>query len=217
MTSVIRACARGNVVAIAIVLGVALLCSACAAPGSVGENTAGSESAATLADPLAQQPAKPSDPVAPPTVPPVIRNGLPGRQAISANTGGLSPLATVTYPDGVSLQINGIRTGTEQSDGPGQFPGRAYAVVDLSLENQSAQPIDLTQVVVTATYGTPARIASPVYGNSDAKDFSGTVNSGGTSSATYLFAVPVDQRGVVVLTVDFDANHVAATFTGAVR
>ena len=70
--------------------------------------------------------------------------------------------------------------------------------------------------MVTATYGTPSRIAAPVY-DGDAVDFSGTVPVGGTATATYLFAVPPQGTARVAVAVDFDGAHVAANFSGAVN
>ena len=105
----------------------------------------------------------------------------------------------------MSVTVDRIRRGAESGDGPGEFRGRQYTALALSLTNGSAAAIDLNQVVVTATYGTPARIAAPVY-DDDAVDFSGAVPAGGTATATYLFAIPPQGTAKVTVSVDFDGD-----------
>ena len=146
----------------------------------------------------------------------MARDGKAAGPRVQAASGGLSATKPVRYPDGVAVTVERIRRGAETANGPGEFPGRRYTAVVLSLTSGSAAAIDLNQVVVTATYGTPSRIAAPVY-DGDAVDFSGTVPSGGTATATYLFAVPPLGTARVAVSVDFDGAHVAADFSGAVN
>jgi len=84
------------------------------------------------------------------------------------------------------------------------------------LTNGSSHTIDLNQVVVTAMYGTPARIASPVYTAASVRDFAGTVQTGQSASAEYAFAIPAKQGRKVVVMVDLDGAHAAAEFHGAI-
>ena len=198
-----------------------LACSACALPDP---NSAGAVSAAAAAQPDPPQPgdpaaaaAKPVDPIAPSSIPPVTRGDKQNRSRVKGAAGAFSAADPAKYSDGVALTVEGTRTGSESENGPGQFPGRSYTALSLTLDNRSAQPIDLNQVVVTATYGAPARIASPVYDDTSAQDFSGTVDAGGSSTATYLFAIPNEKKSNVVVTVDFDDTHLAATFSGGLK
>jgi len=154
--------------------------------------------------------------VAPQSLAPVTRDGRDAGPRVPAVAGGLSASKPVTYPDGVSVTVERIRRGSETGEGPGEFPGRPYTALVLSLTNGSTTAIDLNQVVVTATYGTPPRIAAPVY-EAEAVDFSGTVPAGGTATATYLFAIPPQGTARVAVAVDFDGTHVAAGFSGAVN
>jgi hypothetical protein len=147
----------------------------------------------------------------------VARNGRKPNPTIRAENGGLSKGAVVKYSDGVWLRVDRVRHGVEQGQGPGAFPGRANTAITLSLHNRSSRTIDLTQAVVTATYGSPPRVASAVYEDSAARDFGTRVGAGGSASATYVFAIPRDQLGKVGITVDFDGLHVAAKFAGAAR
>jgi hypothetical protein len=161
--------------------------------------------------------AKPLDPKAPATYQPVTRNGKKPNPTVNAKKGGLAEAAVVKYSDGVWLRIDRLRHGVEQEHGPGSFPERPNTAISLSLHNGSSSTIDLTQVVVTATYGSPARVASAVYEDPAAQDFRSRVQPGGSASATYVFAIPPEQLDNVGLTVDFDGIHIATTFAGAAR
>jgi hypothetical protein len=74
----------------------------------------------------------------------------------------------------------------------------------------------MNQVVVTVTYGTANLQAQPVY-DGPVNDFSGTVQPGKATDATYAFRIPTDQLDRVVMRVDFDGLHAAATFSGKVQ
>jgi hypothetical protein len=159
--------------------------------------------------------AAPADAAAPPNYQPVIRNGNRPQPKVTANRGGFSAATPVNFPDGVSVKVDKVAQGVEQGEGPGVFRGRPHSAFTLSLTNGSTGPIDLTQVVVTTTYGSPAKLASPVYGVAAAADFTGTVAPGATATATYVFAIPPGQAKSTVMTVDFDDVHAAATLTGS--
>jgi hypothetical protein len=85
----------------------------------------------------------------------------------------------------------------------------------MTVHNGSTDPLDLNAVVVTTMYGSPARIAAPVYGDSSGSDFGGKLAAGESASAMYVFAIPSGQGGHVVTMVDFDDVHLAARFTGS--
>lgn len=208
------------------VLGLALLASGCASPGSAAAGAAASNAAqsvpseaavsrAAVSNAVPSEAAKPLDPIAPSTYLPVARNGSKAKPLVKGIKGGFSKAAPVKYADGVSLSILRITARVEKGKGPGVFPGRPYTAISLSLANGSSKVIDLNQVVVTTTYGSPARLAAPVYEDSEAKDFAGTVKPGASATATYMFAIPTNQKASVTTMVDFDNQHFAAGFTGA--
>ena len=200
----------------ALLVSLVFLCSACAATGSIPAVPAANPTDLPTPTETAQA-ARPLDPEAPSNYQPVTRNGKKPNPTIKAEDGRLSEAGKVRYSDGVVLRVDRLRHGAEQGQGPGTFPGRAYTAISLSLHNHSSRTIDLTQVVVTATYGSPGRVASAVYEDSAARDFGTRVEPGGIASATYVFAIPPDQRRKVGITVDFDAIHLAAKFAGAAR
>ena len=177
------------------------------------------------AAPVAIESAETSAPVIPPIDPeassataPVTRRGpAPLVKAKALTRGTLSRLATVSYPDGVVVRVDAVRNGVEDGHGPGVFDGRAYTAVTLTVINGSAAPVELNEVVVTATYGSPALVAAPVYEDPRAQDFSGVAAPGGSLSATYAFAVPPKDRGSAAVQVDFDSAHNPAVFRGGLR
>ncbi len=199
------------------VVSLALLASACASPGSAAVGAASAAAAADAAQSVTSEAAKPLDPIVPSTYLPVRRNGSKTQPHVKGMKGGFSKAAPVKYSDGVSLSIVRMTARVEKGKGPGVFPGRRYTAISLSLTNGSSRVIDLNQVVVTTTYGSPARLAAPVYEDSEAKDFSGTVKPGASATASYMFAIPTNQKASVTTMVDFDNQHFAATFTGAAR
>ena len=69
----------------------------------------------------------------------------------------------VSYSDSVVVSVSRIAQSTESGSGPGVFPGRPNTTISLQLKNGTSQPLNLTQVVVSARYGKPARLAPAVY------------------------------------------------------
>ena len=128
--------------------------------------------------------------------------------------GKLAASSRISYPDGVTVTVTSIKKGTESGRGPGVVDGRPYVGFSVQIDNRSKVNVDLTQVVVTTTYGSPARVAAPVYEDAAAQDFSGTVKPGQKASAVYFFAVPAQDRADVTTAVDFDGIHEAAIFRG---
>ena len=75
--------------------------------------------------------------------------------------------------------------------------------------------LDLNAVVVQAVYGGDRVQASPLY-DAETVDLGGSLAPGGTATAVYSFAVPANQVGNVVLSVDVDGYRFPAVFSGAV-
>lgn len=216
------AMARGSMMVGA--LGLVLLTSACAGAvagvagtTSPSTTTGGSSIIAGPTSDVTEKPTtivpRPVDPLAG-TYVPVKRNGKAAAPTISAASGSFTK--PVRYTDGTTVQVTSIRQGTVSGNGPGVFPGQPTTTVVLRLTNGASQAISLNQVVVTARYGNPQRVASPVY-DASASDFGGTAAPGAAISATYVFSVPTAHLGGVVMIVDIDGVHVPATFAGAAR
>ena len=120
----------------------------------------------------------------------------------------------LTYSDGVTLDVTSIEQGVNTQRGPGEMVAVPHTTFHLTLHNGAATELNVGSSVVTLTYGSPARLATPVY-DETARDFAGAVPAGASSDAVYRFAVPVDQVSQVTLTVDFGNRHLAATFQGS--
>lgn len=199
-------------------LGLALLTAGC---GGIAADRATSDTLTAGAGSDAPAPADgPSaeslslDPPAPATYRPVVRDGKQPRPAVVAPAGRFSADAPAAYPDGVVVRVERVSRSVERGEGPGTFPGRPQTAFHVVLENRSGQAVDLSQTVVTTTYGVRPRIASPVYSHPEAQDFSGVVLPGAAAQATYVFAIPPGQARTVRTVVDFDAVHAPATITG---
>lgn len=152
----------------------------------------------------------------PSVVPKVKRPGQPSRPTVSASPEPFD--AAVSYPDGVSLSVDGVTSGIETGTALGQFAGREYAVFAVTLKNGSSRPLDLQSVVVTATYGAKNLVAERVYADgSGAVDFGGSLPARGSAQAKYVFAVPKASLRDARLVVDFDGVHTSAEFRGDAR
>lgn len=196
----------------------ALLSAGCASNAGNDDRASDSVVAAGAGAPdAADEPAADghyADPEAPAAYRPVVRDGKPGRATVAAAAGRFSRSAPVRYPDGVSVTVDSVTRRVEAAGGPGAFPGRKQTALTLTLTNGTARALDLTQVVVSTTYGARPRVAAPVYEHPSAADFSAVVPPGGSATATYVFAIPPGQARSAVTRVDFDGDHAAATFTG---
>ncbi len=152
-----------------------------------------------------------TSPLAPATRTPVIRDGVRPHPTISADPEPFD--RPVTYPDGVKLAVTGIDQGRVSGQGPGVVAG-PKTTFHLRFTNGSDRAVSLDQVVPTAGFGSPARLARPVY-DDRTQDFGTTVKPGATATATYAFSIPPGELSHVVIHLDFDGRHVAATFRGS--
>lgn len=217
----------------ALTLAVALGCAGCtssasdASPNATASPMTNSASATKAGPPATSTSgpthiptgtvSRPVDPLATVSPTPVKRAGVTPRPSISAKSGSFASNQGVIYPDGIELTVAGITQAVETGEGQGTFPGRPLTEISVKLTNKGVAAINLNEVVVTATYGSPARLASPVYNDPNAVDFHGTVASGASASAVYVFSIPTPELSRVTTVVDFDGLHAAATFIGAAK
>ncbi|MFT3832723.1 MAG: DUF4352 domain-containing protein [Micropruina sp.] len=200
----------------AVVLAGVLL-SGCTS-GSTGPSPAASTAQATPTDSPVTS-ASP-DPTSKPTtaattkaqpVPKVQRDGG-GTPTITARPAGTD--GRVSYSDGVKLRIRDVTFGKETKEGPGRFPGRAYAVLAMEISNGSARALSLDTVVITVL-DSKGKQVNPVYAEeAKVNDFAGELKPGGTAKANYAFAVPKSSYSKVTVVVDFDGVHTSAVFRG---
>lgn len=156
--------------------------------------------------------AKPDDPT---PLPKVQRSGSASKPTVSAEPAEIKD--EVAYDDGVTLRIVDIEFGEETKEGPGRFPGRAYAILSLEIANGGKKKIDLDTTVVTVLDAEDQQIAPVYVEEADVSDFAGKVKAGKTSKARYAFAVPKESRSQVTVVVDFDGIHTSAVFRGGLQ
>ncbi len=143
--------------------------------------------------------------------PKVQRSGQ-AAPSITAKPSGIN--GKVSYSDGVQLRIADVKFGKERRQGPGMFPGRAYAILDLQMQNGGDKTLSLDTTVVTVLDKNGKPVA-PVYVEEESvSDFAGDLKSGDTAKARYAFAVPTNSRRKVTVVVDFDGVHSSAVFRG---
>ena len=138
--------------------------------------------------------------------------GLPASQRVSAAP--VPVRSPVVYPDGLKVRVAGISQQKVTAQGPGELTGKPMTIFTIEMTNGTSAPIDLTQVVVTAAYGTPAVAAAPVYDNG-IQDFATSLKPGATATTKYAFSIPVKDLKRITLSVDFDGKHTAAVFDGS--
>ncbi len=116
------------------------------------------------------------------------------------------------YSDGVNIRVADGGKGTVKSEGSGFFTGAGYRVFEITLDNNSTSALDLNSVVVTLLLGDDKQIAMPLYGEIEAYDFAGSLDSGDHTSSKYAFIIPSPEDDLS-LNVDLDKVHAPATFS----
>lgn len=160
--------------------------------------------------------ARPKDPLAPATIDQVMRNGKKVHPSVRVK-GGVQPFTNpIIYTDGLRLTITKMTRGTVTGAGPGVFPGRPVTDFHVTLANDTQKALPLGVVVVTVTYGSPARFAHLVYDKNSA-DFTGPIPAGQSGKAVYGFSIPSADLDNVRMTVDLDGVHQFAVFKGKVK
>lgn len=114
-----------------------------------------------------------------------------------------APGEPVAIEPGVVVEVSNVAAADVSAVGPGDVSGPGIRV-QLSVGNGSAAAVDLSGFVVTTSYGDLP--ASPVEG-SGAAPFSGTLPTGGTATATYLFTNPSDTSGPVTIRVEYNRSE----------
>lgn len=155
-------------------------------------------------------------PLAPKKITQIKRNGKAPRPTAKVEGGAKKFSQAAVYTDGLKVTITKMTQGKMTGQGPGVYPGRPVTDFYITLTNGTKKPLQLGVVVLTVTYGSPARLAHAVY-TPKAKDFAGVVKPGKSIKAIYGFSVPKADRDDVTLTVDLDGQHHLATFAGKVK
>lgn len=179
--------------------------AATSAPGDSSGSAAASSPAATTA------PAPATTEVPQPGGPGNITDTVAEGTVVSAAPVALD--ATSDSGTGVGVALSGIEATTTEAELPGEVAGPGVKVT-VTVTNDSAAAVDLGNVVVDLqdSAGTPA-IPMTV----GASPFTGSVASGATATATYVFSVPSSYTNPATITVTYAAGAPVAVFTGDAR
>lgn len=190
--------------------------------GGGTEAASATSSAATGSTPLpfpgSASPSTPSVSPTPLTEPSaalvVSRPGVPASaRTVAGSTAAFT--APASWADGATVRVTKAHQQVTSGSGPGTLAGQPQTVFSLELTNGAKAPLAVSNVVVQARYGSGRAVAAPLYDDTTV-DFSGTVQPGRKATAVYSFAIPSDQTGDVLLTVDVDGRHFPAVFSGRV-
>jgi len=119
-----------------------------------------------------------------------------------------SPVVT----DGITLRVESLTAVDGQAALPGEIGGPAVSVT-VVVDNASEQPFDLAGTVVNAYSGPELTPANGLSTGTSA--FPAEAPAGTTTTATYVFSVPADQRDQVRVTVDTAVDLPTVVFEGA--
>jgi hypothetical protein len=114
---------------------------------------------------------------------------------------------TTTLSDGVRVLVSGISTVKVRASGPGDVAGDGVAV-QLTVQNSSEQPFDLSGLAITAFYG-QAQPASPG-GVGDL--LTGPLETGEKARGVYVFTVPTSKVPSVQVQVSSSTSAVIAVY-----
>ena len=151
----------------------------------------------------------PTGPVTPPATALVTVSPVPVRTQTP-----VAPSGTGTFGGGVTVKITKIAAVTSKGTGPGEISGKPAVALTLTLTNGTSSALSLDSVAVTTVYGADATPASPDDGAPSAP-FSGSVAAQKSASGTYVFVLPVADRGNVTVSMSYTAKQPTVLFHGA--
>ena len=129
----------------------------------------------------------------------------------------MAPHGTGNFGDGVTVKITKIEGVKSAGSGPGEIAGAPSVAMTITLVNGTNQTdpaehgrghCDLRQ---RPDAGQPLQTAAP-----SAPASAGTVAARQTAAGTYVFTIPVDQRGNVTVSMSYTANKPTVLFHGSV-
>ena len=98
-----------------------------------------------------------------------------------------------------------------KAEGPGEIAGPAVKFT-IAITNNTGKPFDLTNTVVNAYYGTDVSPAEQL--TSEGTAFPKSLKDGESASAQFVFTIPEDERGSVLVTVDTSVQNPVVAFRG---
>ena len=112
----------------------------------------------------------------------------------------------------LSAEVSRLQSVNGTAQGPGEVAGPALRA-RISLTNGSKKPLNLSNTVVNLYYGADERPASALSGPG-AKPLPTRVQAGRTVDGVFVFAVPKNARGDILITVDYSVKTPVVAFRG---
>lgn len=197
-------CTAVTVAVLGVVLALATLSDSDATPGAPTDP----DPAAAPATPGARPSSGPTGTPAPGSLAVVPAGERPTERPV--------PLASpAAFDSGLTLRITGAEPVQGVAHGPGELAGPAVRL-ELELENRTGKEISLETVVVALTYG-DAQTPAVTLSGPGAEPFAGTLGSGDTARARYVYAVPEEERARVRVVASHAGSVPAVALTGSVR
>lgn len=138
---------------------------------------------------------------------------VPVPERVTETKAAVAMSATSTFRPQVTARITGHTATSSVAHGPGQIGGAPSVAFTVEIDNGTGTPLPLDGVTVTASYGAAAVPATLSDGSTA---FSGQLRARSKATGTYVFEIPVEDRGAVTVTVNYSATEPTVVFTGAV-
>jgi hypothetical protein len=125
----------------------------------------------------------------------------------------VAPDTPVTTDDGLVVSVVKAEAVEGEAVAPGDIAGPAVRYT-IEIVNKTDKPFDLAYTVVNGYIGEDRKPAGNLI-KPGGSPFEGTIAPGKTARGVYIFSVPVADRSMVTVTVDYGAGIPAVVFQGA--
>lgn len=189
-----------------------------AASGSAAARTS-SGAAASSAGPSIRATAQAVPRAAPSATPSAAAAALavPSRAGVGTEQPALAPAEKIGQSEpvaqDVSVRVTGIKATQGVAEGIGERSGPAVRIT-FELKNNSGRPVSTASAVANVDYG-PNRVPADELRGKRPVTFAPSITNGETTTASFVYLVPTDQRGDLRITFFFDPAVPAAQFTGS--
>ena len=131
----------------------------------------------------------------------------------AASTKPVVPLDKPEQVDrGLTARVSRLEAVKGEAQGPGEVAGPAVRA-SVTLTNRSGRPLDLSSTVVNLYYGNDNTPASALSGPG-VRPLPATVKARDDAIGRFVFAVPPEERSVVLITVDYSVQTPVVAFRG---
>ena len=220
-TWLVVAAVAALVLAVAAAIVVPRLGDDVAGPGVIPP--AGGSTASPTTDPTDAPSAMPTEPSPTPTAdgsPAPTEPAAEPTEAAPEGPGEIRPTAEPVPLDApaaptaeVSATITSIEPVIGEANVPGEVGGPSLRVT-VTITNETAERLDLTSAVVNLYYG-PDRTPAISLLQPGQQDFPTSVDAGRGGEGVFVFRVPPEERGDVLIELDLSVDATVVLFTGA--